>query len=317
MDYKSSNLHITVVPTKLAKSASVMVGIKFPTGCHDTLQSLECGSCKCAEAPLSSAFLYAMYLAINATIKKTYADELNSQVTKLSCNYQNGEFAIVASCTGTVSGIRKALCGIMKGLNPAKIYPAYKHAVKTLSEICDVKLSTDRAIFNHLASVAVKNIESSVRVLVSGKALFKKEQLDAVGNSCASKLKPAKVEGDKTDPKEKSSHSDDDCLVKCKGFSAILVKRYIESSLGVQLNLVDDCLHGSVSLKSAIDKLKDSERIKRHVGTKYNKFKDDLGNALVFLATVNNLGDVSTLISYSKTKVSGSSIVKDISANLK
>lgn len=316
MDYKSSNLHITVVPTKLAKSASVMVGIKFPTGCHDTLQSLECGSCKCAEAPLSSAFLHAMYLVVNATIKKTYADELNSQVTKLSCNYQNGEFAIVASCTGTVSGIRKALCGIMKGLNPSKIYPAYKHAVKTLSELCDVKLSADRSIFNYLADVATKSIKSSVRVLVSGKAFFKKEQLEAVGQSCANKLNPAKVDGDKTDPKEKKSHSED-CLVECKGFSAILVKRYIESSLGVQLNLVDDCLHGSSSLKSAIEKLKDPERIKRHVGTKYNKFKDDLGNGLVFLATVNNLGDVSTLIAYSKTKVTGSSIVKDISANLK
>jgi hypothetical protein len=317
MDYKSSNLHITVVPTKLAKSASVMVGMKFPSGCHDTLQGLECGSCKCASAPLSSAFLYALYLVVNATIKKTYADELNSQVTKLSCNYQNGEFAIIASCTGTVSGIRKALCGIMKGLNPAKIYPAYKHAVKLLSETCEVKLSTDRAIFNYLADIAVKNLKSSVKVLISGKALFKQEQLDAVGASCLSKLKPSKVDGDKTDPKEKRAHSDEDCLVKCKGFSAILVKRYIESSLGVQLNLVDNCLHGSASFKSAIDKLKDADRIKRHVGTKYQKFKDDLGNALVFLATVNGLGDIATLVSYSKTKVSGASIAKDITANLK
>ena len=316
MEFESKNLHISVVPTKLAKSASVMVGMKFPTGCHDTLQSLECGSCKCAEAPLSSAFLYAMYLVINATLKKTYADELNSQVTNLSCNYQNGEFIVVASCTGTVSGIRKALVGIMKGLNPAKIYPAYKHAVKTLSELCDVKLSTDRAIFNHLADTAVKSLKSSVRVLVSGKALFKKEQLDAVGASCHAKLNPASVEGDKTDPKEKKTH-DEDCLVKCKGFTAILVKRYLESSLGVQLCLVDGCLHGSSSLAGAIEKLKDPERIKRYVGTKYNKFKDDLGNALVFLATVNNLGDVSTLVAYSKTKVSGSSIVKDIVAGLK
>jgi hypothetical protein len=316
MDFKASNLHITIVPTKLAKSASVMVGMKFPTGCHDTLQSLECGSCKCAEAPLSSAFLYAMYVMINATLKKTYADELNSQVTGLKCNYQNGEFAIVASCTGTVSGIRKALCGIMKGLNPAKIYPAYKHAVKMLSELCDVKLSTDRAIFNHLADTAVKSLKSSVRVLVSGKAFFKKEQLDVVGKSCHAKLSPAAVDGDKTDPKEKKSHTDD-CLVKSKGFSAILVKRYLESSLGVQLSLVDGCLHGSASLKGAIEKLKDPERIKRHVGTKYKKFKDDLGNALVFLATMNGLGDVETLISYSKTTVTGASIVKDIAASLK
>jgi len=317
MDFKSSNLHITVVPTKLAKSASVMVGMKFPSGCHDTIQGLECGSCKCVDAPLSSAFLYALYLVVNATIKKTYADELNSQVTGLKCNYQNGEFSIVASCTGTVSGVRKALCGIMKGLNPSKIYPAYKHAVKLLSEICEVKLSADRAIFNYLANVAVKSLESSVKVLVSGKALFKKEQLDVVGASCLAKLKPAKVEGDKTDPKEKSMHNEENCLVKCKGFSAILVKRYIESSLGVQLSLIDGCLHGSNSYMSAIEKLKDDDRIKRHVGTKYNKFKDDLGNALVFLATIGNLGDVSTLIAYSKTKVSGSSIVKDIVANLK
>lgn len=317
MDYKSSNLHIHVVPTKLAKSASVMVGMKFPSGCHDTLQGLECGSCKCTESPLSSAFLYALYLVVNATIKKTYADELNSQVTQLSCNYQNGEFAIIASCTGTVSGVRKALCGIMKGLNPAKIYPAYKHAVKLLSEMSGVKLSSDRNVFNYLANTMNNSLESSVKVLVSGKALFKKEQLETVGASCLSKLRISKVEGDKTDPKEKNVHGTEDCLVKCKGFSGVLVKRYIESSLGVQLSLIDDCLHGSASYKNAIDKLKDTERIKRHVGTKYNKFKDDLGNALVFLATVNGLGDVNTLVAYSKTKVTGASIVKDISACLK
>lgn len=319
MDHKSGDIHFSASPTKLAKSAAVMVGFEFGSGCYFTLKGLECGNCACSKAPYSSALMYAVFRAVQARITQTYADELNSQITNLECNYQNGEFSISAQCPGTVSGIRKAISGILKNLKPAAIYPAYKDAVKQLSESCEEKLTTDRKIFNHLSNEMCKNINKGLNVLISGRANMTKEKFGLLAEACAKKLSviAPKLEKDELhDPKEKVE-SMGSCLAKCKGFDAIMVLRYLQSKMpGVNLYLVDNCIFGSAKYESMVKKLNNSDAITRHVGSKYVKFKEDLTAALVYLATVHHLVDIGTLRKFSKEKTTGASIVASIKACL-
>jgi len=311
MNHKKGNVHFHVAPTKLAKSAAVMIGFKFDSGCYLTLMGLKSGCCKCPEAPYSSALMYALCRFVQAKIRATHADELNSQITDMSCNYQNGEFNITAQCAGTVSGIRKAICGILKNLKPANVFPIYKASVKQLAEDCDQKLSLDRKIFNHLADQMVENINKEVNVLIGGKANLKADQLSKIADSCVGKLSVLPPKGDKENPKE-SKPKMDGCLVKCKGFGAVYTKRYLESKIGSQLHLIDNCLYGSDQHKTAIKRLGKADMIKRHVGTRYKKFKTDLAPAMVYLAMINNLFDSETLAKYAKSKVTGQSIVDAI-----
>lgn len=311
MNHKKGNVHVHVAPTKLAKSAVVTVGFQFDSGCYLTLMGLKSGCCKCSDSPYSSALMYALCRFVKSKLRATHADELNSQITDMSCNYQNGEFNITAQCAGTVSGIRKAACGILKNLKPANVFPVYKASVKQLMEDCDEKFSLDRKIFTYLVDQMVKSINKGVTVLVGGKANLKAEQLRKVAESCASKLSVMAPKGDKENPKESRSKPED-CLVKCKGFEAVYTKRYLESKIGSQLHLIDNCLCGSNQHNTAIKRLAKVDFIKRHVGTRYKKFKTDLAPAMVYLAMINNLTDTSTLIKHSKSKVTGQSIVNAI-----
>lgn len=315
LESKQNNVVVSVVPTKLAKSAAVMVAVDFPHGCYFTLKGLCCGTSMCTDSPYSSAFLHAVFGYISDKLRHTFADELNSQVTNLNCNLQNGQFVVIASCTGTISAIRRAIVGILKGFNPAKMYPGYKNALIKLSEECEERLSADREIFNHFASVMAKHLKSKVNVLICGKALMNKEKLDLLTQSVAAKLNVSEVDGKKTDPKE-TKHKAEGCLVKSKGFNAVLTKRYLESELKDNLHLVDGCLYGPDKYSKHVEKLADEAHIKRHVGTKYAKFKEDLSHALVFLAVLNNLVDCSTALQYAKSKVTGSSIVNGIKSSL-
>lgn len=319
MDHKSGNIHFSASPTKLAKSAAVMVGFKFDSGCYFTLKGLECGNCACSKAPYSSALMHAVFRAVQGRITQTYADELTSQITNLECNFQNGEFSISAQCPGTVSGIRKAIAGILKNLKPAAIYPAYKDAIKQLSESCEEKLTVDRTIFNHLATEMCKSINKNLNVLISGRANMTREKFVLVAEACAKKLSvevPKLGKDELQDPKEKIE-SMGSCLAKCKGFDSVMVLRYLQSKMpGVNLYLVDNCVYGSAKYEPLVKKLNSSDVITRHVGSKYVKFKEDLTAALVYLAVVHHLVDVDTLRKFSKEKTTGASIVASIKACL-
>lgn len=314
---KKDKIDFHLVPTKLpaVKSAVVTVGIPFSSGCYLTLHGLS-SNCTCCEAPYSSALMFGVFVYMRSKILSTHADELASHISNMECNYQNGEFSVTATCTGSMSGIRKALTGLLKNLNPARIYPAYKGAVKKLSEDCETKLSADRNIFNYLADEMIKSINKGITVVIGGKCGLKPEQFKKLVDSCASKLNAADLKGDKTDPKEKKELPSN-CLVKCSGFNSILTKRYLEAALGTRLHLIDNCLYGSPQYESAIKKLSSDDKIKRYVGTRYKKFKSDLEAALVYLAMLNNLTDTETLLKYAKTSATGASIVAGIKACLK
>lgn len=314
---KKNNVDIHLVPTKLpaVKSAVIVMGIPFASGCYATLKGLQ-NTCKCCESPYSSAFMFSVFVYIRAKMLSTHADELSSHVSDIDCNYQNGEFTVSATCTGSMSGIRKTLTNLLKHLAPAKIYPAYKGAIKQLSEECSEKLTVDRKIFTYLADEMVKSIKKCLTVVIGGRCLLKPDQFEKLVTACAGKLNVLVPKGDKLNPKE-TNVCIGKCLVKCSGFDAILTKRYLETALGTRLHLINNCLYGSNQYESAIVKLADADKIKRYVGTRYKKFKTDLSAALVYLAMVNNLTDTKTLLKFAKSSATGASILTGIKSCLK
>lgn len=316
METSVGHIKFKTIPTKLAKSAVVVVGVKFPSGCYFTLQGLKHGSWKCGEQPYSSAFLYGVYQYVHAKLFATYADELNSQISGLDCNYQNGEFTLTAKCTGTVSGIRRVIAGVLKTLVPRLSYPIYKDAIKNLEEHCSVKLTTDKKHFVYLAEQMTKALKSNIVILIGGRAMFSKDQFTKMTEAVSKKLNLGEVKGEKQNPNEKNVCIGNK-LLAAPGLNGVLAKRYIESVLGIQVYLVNGNIYGPERYKAALKKLNDDSRVTRHVGSKYKKYKDDLSAALIYLAMANNLLDTADLIKCSKSNVTGSSIVANIKSALK
>lgn len=310
-----SNVQVYVCPSKVAKAAVVTVGVKAK-GCYWGLKGLKCGLVQCHDLPYSTALLWAVYKSIRNRMVGNVAEELASQITHLECNYQDGEFLISATCTGSFTAIRKTACSILKLMNTARVYPAYKEALKALSNEGN-KLSSDKKIFIGVANAFAKSALDKTCVLISGKALLDADKTKKLAESCAAKCGCESIKGAGSVPAEKSSSVEGFVSLSASGVDAMLVKKYIESSLNVCADAADGAVSVPEHLKGALGKLNNGDRIARYVGGKYSKIKDGLAAALVFAAALNGVGSTKELHSYCNKKVSAADLIKSITASFK
>ncbi len=317
MDAKKGNIRIYACPTKVAKTAVVVVGVKA-RGCYWTLHGLKCGSPNCADMAYSTALLGAVYKNVRTRMMGNLADELSSQVTKLDCSYQNGEFIIVANCTGSFTAVRKTACNILRWMNPAKTYPAYKECLKRLADVSEDKLTPDKKVFVSVANAFAKSALDKVSVFVGGKINLKKEHMDKLVDACAAKCSCDVIKGPSDAPKEKPSQHPAECIhVSAKGVNGMLVKKYVDSSLNTCSHAAEGMVMVSSRHMSQMKKLGTADRVKRHVGSKYAKFKTELGPALSFVSALNCVGNTGELESFCKSKPTGTDLVSAIVASFK
>ena len=317
MDSKKGNVRIYACPTKVAKSAVVVVGVKA-RGCYWTLHGLACGNPKCADMAYSTALLGALYKTVEMRMMGTLADELSSQITKLDCSYQNGEFIITAVCTSSFTAVRKTACNILKWMNPARVYPAYKECLKRLADVSEEKLSPDKKIFVGVANAFAKAAKSGVSVFVGGKVNLKKEHMEKLVEACAAKCTCDSIKGDSVAPPEKAGHHPAACMhLSASGVEAMLVKKYLETSLNASVHAAEGLVLVSNRHATAVKKLGTQDRVKRHVGTKYAKFKDGVAPALAFVSALNCVGNTKELESYSKKSPKGADLVASITSSFK
>lgn len=299
MEAKKSNITVHAHPTKVAKSAIVVVGVKAK-GCFWTLQSMkdECG--KCYDMIYSTALLEALHITIKRRLIGTAADELSSQITDIDCSYQNGDFNIKALCTGSFTNVRKTAANIVKWMNPAAVYPAYKECLKQMSN-GEHKLSADKNVFIHVANAFAKSANSAVNVFIGGKVKLTKEHVQIIADACHSKYNVSTLPGAGSTPDEKSAeHPVDHVSVPASGVEALLVKRYIDTTLNISSHAADGVVYFPASLEKYKKALGTKDRVDRHVGTKYNKFGDELAAAMAFLSANHNVGTIKELVAYCK-----------------
>jgi len=299
MEAKKSNITVHAHPTKVAKSAIVVVGVKAK-GCYWTLDSIQSECVKCIDMAYSTALLKALHITILRRMVGTGADELSSQITNLDCSYQNGEFNVKAMCTGSFTNVRKTAANIIKWMNPASVYPAYKECLKQLST-GEHKFSADKNVFINVANAFAKSANASVNVFIGGKVKLAKEHVQAIADACHSKYNVSLLDGAGTAPEEKKAeHPVDHVSVPASGVEAMLVKRYIDTLLNINSHAADGVVYIPAHLEKHLKTLGDKDRIVRYVGTKYNKFGDELPAAMAFLSANHSIGTVKELVSYSK-----------------
>jgi len=316
MEAKKGNIRIYACPTKVAKSAIVVVGVKAK-GCFWTLKGLQSGSARCKDMAYSTALLGALYNTVRSRMMGTLADELSSQITNMECGYQNGEFIISASCTGSLTAVRKTACGILKWMNPARVYPAYKECLKRLVDD-ENKFSPDKKIFIGVANAFAKSANSATNVFIGGKLTLKKEHMTKLIDACAGKATVDLVKGASAASGESAPQHPAGCMhVSASGVEAMLVKKYIESSLNTTAFAADGMVLVSNHHATAMRKLGTAKRAGAHVGKKYAKFKAELAHALTFVSALNGVGNTKELESFCKKKVTGADLVSAITSSFK
>jgi hypothetical protein len=327
MHVKKGNLNVNTCVTPKAKAAVVAVSFKCP-GDYWLLQYLKYGhQCECAELPKgaeSTALAYSVFEKVKPAVLGNVAEEVGNQVFDVTCNLQDGEFIIYATCAPSLTAARKAAGNILKNMSPHSNWASYSDNLKLLA----AKPKVDKGVFVHCAKDALKSM-TDITVVLGGKIKFGKKGTETtVLNKTVGTLLKKSVMGTvsynpKTvkvsPPSSKGAVIVDGVSVSLSGLDAVVAQRYVEAKLRSTVHIVDKKL---VLTENSMTAMKVSKTgAKKTVAAylkaaKWGKLGTELTPAMVFIAMKNGELSGSELVRSCNKKVSVSDVLTNVSKAL-
>jgi hypothetical protein len=314
MHTKENSVDCYLCNTKLAGGAAVAVGFKS-NGNFKALNELSSGrQCDCEELSDNAhdtALLYAVFENVRDKFIGSVTDQIKFGVNNMSCNYQNGEFIITVVCKPTTTAVRKCMSMMLKYLNPSTLYAKYAGNMKMLNG------SGNKANFVFCVNKLIDSMKQSINVMVSGKVLINKPLADfkKMCVTATKQLKLKKLAAKGTAPASGHKPKYDSITIKAGDIEGVVMKRYVESSLGTTAVLLDKQLHifdKSIS-QAKVDKLKDKAKLIRYIKEKaFNRLGDNVIPGLVWIAMTDNLLDTNQLSKCCNKKLTAAQLVAEL-----
>lgn len=294
MKLTSDNLTLSILPVKTATSAGILVGLDCGKVNSQLFCSLKNGSpiYACGEEDLT-----AVYFTIYEQVcSKLTGNAQQSLTTDISCgaNIHDGELAISVVCPSKASAVGKCLGIVMKNLCPSSNFSRYSYHMKALG------LKPDRDAFNWAVGEVCKCLEKKLNIVLTGKFKLdgKKDMWQKKLDTVSKKLVVKSVDkGNKRNVSCEKQESNLDTL-KASGLEGVMVKKYIDNGLGMDLHLESGKLYYPTKFGSRVSGMNNPDRIEKFVDGATRRFKnnEELTNALVHEGIRTNGVSVSSAL---------------------
>lgn len=318
MEKSKSNVSLLILPSKKSPDLVVSLCIPFTCSRHCLTQlkhSQERSTCalehKHAER---SALAYAVYEHINNKLMGSPLESFKLRVSRVDCEYQNGQFIICWGTMGSISTLRRTIVGAISMLAPAKVFPKYVENMRLLGGV------GKRSEFNTCVAEMILAIKKSISIVAVGKLNIDSSKVDAIVKILPDKLPRQEIPSAKDMSKIeiKPGYKNEYPVVKVSGIASIIVADYIESKLAGMTTIIDS--DGVIVLNKSFDAkrpvIKELARIKDYVAKKYEKLGDEFYLSLAYIAISKYHMDCVTLKKIIKGKPTPKSMVEIISKAL-
>lgn len=309
---KAGPLDASVIPTRIANGVCVSIGIVADVDGW-VLKSLKDGSPLYSSSHVdSTCVLYTMYELVKNKLMGSTTDAIKNKINAVNCGAVGGEFVISIIGVPNGSSVRKALGITLKNISPHKLYAKYTSNIRLVGE------KPDKDAFLAAASKILDQLKSKISIVIMGKIKLDKAKLEEILEKVQKKLALGDVEGkgakrqSKAETKDLSSMSS---VNAPKGIACVLLKEFLESSLG-PVELVDGKLWLPSRLESKAHAMADEGRVTAHV-KKLMKLKKDATPAALYVAALECVMGTREIKSEAEGSHSEGSLVKSLVAALK
>jgi hypothetical protein len=302
--------------SKVSKKA--VLTISFP--CHanwNTLQSLK----KCCPIlnteiedvkalPLSgkhsevSILLHSLEDHLTSKLCGNAADQMKSKFAYVKSELHHNEFIISIYTIGALGAVRKALDIASKCIAPVYMNPIYKKYCQLLHR----KYNSDEFLF---AAHTIANECKKIQIAITGPMTLTEDHKKILNEVWSKNFDGTKVPSGKGHPNIDDDTKESHATVKThNGFETYMIQSYLQTS-NVPYMIHNDGLRTN----PIDDKLKDNEKIKKFVETKYMKYDDKLHEVLLISCALMGCMSASELSKIPK-KPEQSKLVEAIKKNL-
>jgi hypothetical protein len=302
MEITKGSVSAFLVNNKLLPNASVVVSFKSQCNWF-VLQKLMRGQpCSCLELAFASentAIAYSIYEVIKEKLIGSPLEQSKSNVSSMTCDYQNGEFVMTMSCPNNITTIKKNMLLVASKIAPQKYYTKYSH---------NIKLLNGKPFKNEFLYSSDLLKDMKLNIFIIGKFNITDEKFgDIVNNTNAKFAKiPAQVGGEKPRSLGKSLGVTSYPMNTADGYKAVFVRDFIKSETGLPVVLNS----GKVIVynkKWNVTSNNISESVvNNHADQKYAKLKDRFIPVTLFMIAMECLLDIASMIKLYKDNPSSS-----------
>lgn len=309
MDFKKNSVNYCFHLIKIVKNTSLIsIGFKCPTN----ISAIELVKCKCTDVYHNikyedidvAATCMALYRFMYYRISKDAVAEIKSKINILGCGYNNGIFYINVSVPSQLGPIKKGISLILQSFSyVGKLYKLYH------SNVVSIGCKPDKEAFQYWANSFIDEMKKSVYVNAVVPDKFEKK-LEEIADLTYARLDLSK---DKDSSGKKrtgaiecklSINMVEHITIKAAGLSLGIVKKFIESYINNPLIVDGSHILLPKKYQSVITKLKNKELLKKFVGSKYSKFKDELIPIMIYMAIFDLYDDPYTVSQYKSMDLS-------------
>lgn len=308
---------INICTTKLTKKG--IITVSFPIhGNWDTLQTLK-RSCALLNAtideekalPLTgknseiSVLLYSIESVLRTKFSGNASDQMKSKCADVKCELHHNQFIITIDTIGSFGAIRKVLGITAKYIMPSSLTPFYKENCIQLHR----KFNADEC---HYAQVEVATACKKIAVTITGPMNLTSDHIKVLESVWKDNFNGDTVpKGGKGIATAADEHKQHQASIKTNnGFETYMIKSYLQT-----FNHGSMIHNDGLLVKTFDNKLKDNERIKKFIETKYMKHDDKLHDVLSICCAIEGCMDASELSKIPK-KMDQSKLVDAIKKNL-
>jgi hypothetical protein len=302
MEITKSNLNYNLLRSSLVKNSVITIGFNVESNLS-SLNFLDGNGSRYEDIHYDKLDFMAVCMSIfgyiRSKIEKNATEEMKSNINIIGCGINNGQFYINAMTNGAAS-IKKIIKNVLKFLSPASYYKYYREILKGKN------VKPNKEAFYYCVDKINESLKKSVDiVLVCGKK-FNDEKFTKIVDSTheALNIKLLENKGVKRTGKVEGLEANVEySTIKVEGVQLCVFKKYVESIIGLDVDVSNDKLLIVNEHKKYIEKIKDTSTYAKYVSSKYNKYKDDLINVSAYMAIIHLYDNPSKILKYKKADI--------------
>lgn len=293
-----------LVNNKSLSNTSVMLSFKYECNWF-VLQKLMRGQpCSCLELAYASentCVAYSIYEVIREKLIGSPLEQSKSNISTMTCDYQNGEFLMSFNCPNNLPIIRKNLLIAVSKITPQKYYTKYSHNIKLLNG----KPFKNEFLY---CSDSLKDIKLSVFIV--GKFNVDDNKFGNMISKIDAKFSkiPSQSGGEKPRSLDKKQGRTSYPSNSADGYKAVFVRDFIKSETGLPcvINSGEVIVYNN---KWNVNSKKVSKSaVKKHTEQKYAKLKDKFIPMTLYMIAADCLLDIANIIKLHKESPSPSTV---------